>query len=199
MQRWSAKQLTYFLKSLFCTPPCITWNLDMNIRLLSFIAAFSLAFAAVAAFASNSEDDLQSSVIADSTEYLTGIQRTVELALRGEYGRLRRGADRRLLSARDRIAGLLKGHPTTTELGPKDRIDLVNAEEVIKAIIKNDDKDRLVCKYEAATGSRMATKECLTVAEREARAKRARRNTIEARQHVCYVSVTGGEGQTCIK
>jgi hypothetical protein len=167
----------------------------MNVRLLSFIAAFSLAFGAVAAFASNSEDDLQSSVIADSTEYLTGIQRTVELALRGEYGRLRRGADRRLLSARDRIAALLKGHANTAELAPKDRIDLVNAEEVIKAIIKNDDKDRLVCKYEAATGSRMATKECLTIAEREARAKQARRNMIEARQHLCYAD----EGRSCSK
>lgn len=187
--------LTPVTNPVIYPPLGTTRNLDMNIRLASLIAALCLAFGAVAAFASNPEDDTQRPLIVDSTEYLSGIERTVELAMRGEYGLLRRGADRRLGSARDRIAALLKGHPTTSELKPKDRIDLVNAEEVIKAIIRNDDKDRLVCKYEAATGSRVATKECLTIAQREARAKQARRSVAESRQRVCFP----GEGQSCSK
>ncbi|MFA6986434.1 MAG: hypothetical protein WC213_09530 [Arenimonas sp.] len=133
---------------------------------------------AAASVSSTSQADLpkdQVELIVDAKEYLARINNTLEMASRGEYGQLRRGSDVRLRAARDRIAKVLEGHATTAELEGDERVVLINAEEVIKSVIRNDDKSRIVCAYIPGTGSRLAKKECMSIAEREARAKEARR------------------------
>lgn len=126
----------------------------------------------------------------DAQEYLANIDRVVSKALNGEYGKLKRGADAKLRGARERIASLLSGHATTTELQPEDRVALVSAEEMIKATILNKDQNRVVCTYSAEIGSRVSKKECMTVAEREERARLAREATDNAMRGVCVPSET---------
>ncbi len=132
--------------------------------------------------------------ITDAQRFLEEIDQTLTLAMAGDYGRMKRGDITRMNKARDVIADLLEGHGTALELPPEERIDLYNAQEMLTAAIRNDDKDRKVCKLEAVTGSRLAKTECMTVAEREERALRAREDTEE---HVRTLCIPGVEGNRC--
>lgn len=53
----------------------------------------------------------------------------------------------------------------------------------------DDDKDRVVCKTVQITGSRFGKKECLTVREREERARRSREYTDETRANALRGSI----------
>jgi hypothetical protein len=110
----------------------------------------------------------------DAKEYLADIDHTLLMASKGEYGKLRRGADARMRAERERMANLLNGHASTDELTPAQQVALANSEEVFKSILHNEDKSRIVCTFGANTGSRIATKECMSVADREERARRAK-------------------------
>lgn len=44
-------------------------------------------------------------------------------------------------------------------------MELVNAQERINAILIDNDAGRIICKLEAKVGTRMKTKQCLTVRE----------------------------------
>lgn len=161
----------------------------MKIRILALSGMLALSCTgfgiATASAGSTAQADLpkdQVELIVDADEYMARINNTLAMALKGEYGPLRRGADARLRSARDDIAELLEGKATTTELQGDERVALVNAEEVFKAVIRNQDKGRMVCKLEAGTGSRLATRECMTVADREERSRRARLAAKELQQ-----------------
>ncbi|MFA6986435.1 MAG: hypothetical protein WC213_09535 [Arenimonas sp.] len=157
---------------------------------LSGLLIFSFAGLGSAAAAVDPSPVGNATQTTDAQEYLANIDRVVSKALSGEYGKLKRGSDAKLKGARDRIASLLNGHPTTTELQPEDRVALVSAEEEIKATILNDDKNRVVCTYRADIGSRFSKKECMTVAEREERAKLAHEATDNAMRGVCVPSET---------
>jgi hypothetical protein len=171
----------------------------MNFRVVVFSGLLALStsgtsIAADVGQASNSP--AAPAAIVDAKEYLAHIDRIVGMAIRGEYGPLRRNADaRRIREARDRIADLLDGHATTTELDEQERVAMLNAEELIKGVIRNDDKSRIVCTLVAGTGSRLAKKECMTVADREARAKAARAAAKESMRGLCVP----GEVSRCTK
>ena len=81
------------------------------------------------------------------------------------------------------------------ELQPEERIELYNAQETIVAMVRNDDKGRMVCKKEIRLGSRMPTTECLTVAQREEKARSARAGTNDTMRTVCIP----GEGNPCVR
>jgi hypothetical protein len=158
----------------------------MSIRILALVGVLALSSAgyesAAASERNQARADLpqgQVELIVDAKEYMERINNTVTLATKGEYGPLRRGAGARLRYSRDRIMELLEGHATTTELDGKERVALVNAEEAIKSVIRNDNRDRMVCVLAPGTGSRIATRECMTVGQREDRAKAARRVTAD--------------------
>jgi hypothetical protein len=131
--------------------------------------------------------------IADTDAFLDEIDDAVAMARAGEYGRLKKGTVVRIEMARDKINDLLEGHDSALDLEPEDRIELYNAQETITAAIRNDDKNRTVCKRELTTGSRLPTTECMTVAEREARRKNAQENTDKFIRNLCNV----GEGNDC--
>lgn len=162
----------------------------MSIRvvvLCGLLALSTTGFESAAASDGGNKSNLpkgQVELITDAKEYMTRIDNTVTMATRGEYGKLRRGADARLRQARDQIAELLEGKTSTDELQGKERVALVNAEEAIKTVIRNDDRDRIVCTLSAGTGSRLATKECMTIAQREERAKVASRLVHEQSRNV---------------
>jgi len=137
--------------------------------------------------------DARAATITDAEKFVEEIDQSLVLAMNGDYGRMKRGDITRMNKARDVIAELLEGHSNALELKPEERIELYNAQEVLTATIRNDEKDRKVCKLEAVTGSRLGKTECMTVAEREERAKQARAGLEDQIRTVCIP----GEGKRC--
>lgn len=131
--------------------------------------------------------------VTDAKVYLANIDRTLALAYSGQYGNLKRGTEKKLEGARGRIAALLEGHDTITSLPVADRLAIRNAEDAISSILRNKERQRMVCRRDTKTGSRFATTECMTIANREARAATAARSVEKAQQNVCHP----GEGSSC--
>jgi hypothetical protein len=131
--------------------------------------------------------------ITDARAFVLEVEQAVEMAGKGEYGRLKRGTMARIERARDTIRTLLDGHAHALELTPAERIELFNAQELITSSLNHDDKRRMVCKREPTIGSRVATTECLTVEERERRAAVARNSAQKVMRDVCYP----GPGNRC--
>ncbi len=83
----------------------------------------------------------------------------------GEYANLS-DRDRRAIEADlNRLGRLLNKRGDLADLGDRDQIELMNAQERIHARLSGNNDDRMVCKLEAKTGTRMKTKRCLTVSE----------------------------------
>jgi hypothetical protein len=145
--------------------------------------------------------DAHAAQVADAKAFLAEVDANLELARQGQYGRLGRGAMQRLQSARDRMHALLEGQATAMELAPRDRIALYNAQETMRGVLRDDDADRIVCRRETATGSRIATTECLTVAERRERARVAREEIERYGRNRCFTSSSGesAEAHDCAK
>ena len=174
----------------------------MSIRILVLSALLVLSSAGYGSAAASDDTktlseraNAQVESIADAKQYLASIDQALALASKGEYGRLKRGSEKNLQAARDRIADLLKGHASARELQPDDRIAVYNAQEVIYSILRSQDKSRMVCRREAPTGSRIPTTECLTVAEREERGRAASESTGNVLREVCVP----GETSSCSK
>jgi hypothetical protein len=128
--------------------------------------------------------------ITDAEKFVNEVKESVRMARNGDYGKLKRGAIGELEDASDTIADLLDGHEKATDLRPDERIDLYNAQELIASIIRDDDKNRIVCKRVAAIGTRLAKAECMTIAQREAKAKAAKELVKEFGRTVCNPSET---------
>lgn len=137
--------------------------------------------------------DASAQPVTDAQAYLANIDRTLALADDGEYGNLKRGSGKRLEDARGRIAAVLEGQEAVADLPLADRIVIQNAEDAITSILRNKERDRMVCKREAKTGTRFATTECQTIGEREARAAVAGESTGKIQREVCIP----GEGNPC--
>lgn len=117
----------------------------------------------------------------------------IELAREGQYGRINRRDMQALEEAHATVKRLLDGRDAPEELANEDRVALFNAQHTITSIVGNDDKNRKICKRVAVTGSRVAATECLTVAEREARARASRNMAGEALRGYCMP----GEASRC--
>lgn len=123
--------------------------------------------------------------VTDAAEFVAGLQRSVVMARRGEYGKISKDDLKKVEQAKDDIARLLEGHEQATELDTEDRIRLYNASQLISATLNNEDKRRKICKREAEVGSRLSKTVCMTIAQREARAKQARYETNEIQKQSC--------------
>jgi hypothetical protein len=170
--------------------------------LASFLAIASVSFAGSAAAGSIDEqansvsaraDAQVEKISADLANYIGEIDRAIAMAKAGGYGKLERGSEARLRDARQTIGDLLKDVRDPRELPPDQRIALFNAHETIESVIKKQDKGRVVCTRERKTGSRVATTECLTVAEREERARISQSFARDSQRLTC----SPGETSTC--
>ena len=168
------------------------------------LVAFFLAFAGSAFAADPPADtrpvgeqaDAQAEAISgDTDKYLQELDRAIHLAKEGQYGKLPRGASERLATLRMTIGDLLAGGVDPRTLPPDQRLALFNAHEEIEGIIKKNDKSRMVCTREAEIGSRVTKTSCMTVGEREERARMAQRGTESMQRNVC----TPGPGNACSK
>jgi len=129
----------------------------------------------------------------EAQAYLAKIDHTLAMAANGQYGTLKRGSAQKLQVERDRIASVLDIRATVAELSPDEALTIQNAEDGITAILRSKEKDRMVCTREIKTGTRFATSECMTVAQREARAASAAEVTGKVQREVCIP----GEGNGC--
>jgi hypothetical protein len=134
-------------------------------------------------------------IASDTSKYLDELDTAIDLAKKGTYGKLPKGAAAKLDEARDAIGKLLAGDRDPRTLEHDQRLALFNAHETIAAIVNNDDKSRVVCKREQHLGSRVATTECLTIAEREEIALRSSRDTADLQRTTC----SPGETSRCAK
>jgi hypothetical protein len=146
-----------------------------------FSTSVALAIPAPDAVKTESADDYLRS-FSTSEKLLQEIDQILTLARDGDYGRIKAGDMGRLDELRAMVAGLLADQPNPRALKADDRLAIFNAQEEITAIVRNDDKNRKVCKRVTGTGSRLAKAECLTVAEREARAKGVRESAWHQQQ-----------------
>jgi len=167
-------------------------------RTLIFVLIFSSCFtlsqsACAASYSASASNSVP--VATNAKDFLAEIDSSIRLARSGEYGRMTPGRIARMTSARNKIAALLKDHVTATELKDEDRIEVYNQQEIVLSAMRSADKDRIVCKRVAAIGTRLAKTECMTVSQREARAKRAREDVDRINRNVCYL----GEGSDCAK
>jgi hypothetical protein len=127
--------------------------------------------------------------------YIGEIDRAIAMAKAGGYGKLERGSEARLTAARKEIGDLLRNVSDPHELTPDKRIALFNAHQVIETVINKQDKNRVVCTRESKTGSRVGVTECLTVAEREERAKISAMSTRDQQRMTCSTGETSSCGR----
>jgi hypothetical protein len=173
---------------------------DMNAPLILLVGLLACPLSASASIDERGADaalaeraEAHALRITDADAFVAEVEDAVRMAQDGVYGRLKRGSMPRLERARDLIVELLDGRASAMELTPDDRVALYNAQEEITATLNRNDKGRKVCKREPTIGSRLAKTECLTIAEREARARNARENTDELFRSVCHE----GPGNAC--
>lgn len=156
--------------------------------LKSLTLSILLAFAA-ATHAADPEEAARAeeatSKIRDAKDYLRDMRDTVELAKRGEYGKLKSQEREQLDASYRRMKELLDGHASPLELSLADRIDLFNAQESIVAIVDRHPKDTMICRRQKSTGTRIPSTECLTIAQREARALGAREAADRLPKRMC--------------
>jgi hypothetical protein len=173
-----------------------------NLLLASFLAIASVSFAGSATAGSIDEqansvsaraDAQVEKISADLAKYIGEIDRAIAMAKSGGYGKLERGSEARLAEARQTIGELLKDVRDPRDLPPDQRIALFNAHETIESVINKQDKNRVVCTRERKTGSRVATTECLTVAEREERNRISQAITRDSQRMTC----SPGETSIC--
>lgn len=166
----------------------------MRTLIFAFVFTSCLTFIQFASAATNSATASNSvPATTDAKAFVAEIDNSIRLARSGEYGRMTPGRLARMTVARNKIAALLKDHATATELKDEDRVEVYNQQEIILSAMRSADKDRIVCKRVAAIGTRLAQTECMTIGQREARAKRAREDVNNIRRNVCFP----GEGSAC--
>lgn len=132
-------------------------------------------------------------ISANLAKYIGEIDRAIAMAKEGGYGHLERGSEAKLAAAREEIGRILNGVSDPHQLPADQRIALFNAHQTIESVINKQDKNRVVCTRERKTGSRLGTTECLTVGEREERAKISATMARDAQRFNC----ASGDTQTC--
>jgi hypothetical protein len=139
---------------------------------------------------STSRADARVAEIGDAREFVREVNDTLTMAKAGTYGAIAAKDVDRLDAAVATINRLLQGQQRATDLGPDQRIELYNAQEEMVAILRNDEKNRVVCERVTITGSRVGKRECMTVAQREERARAARESTDRQQRVDCVPGET---------
>lgn len=133
--------------------------------------------------------------LVDSQEYLLRARNTLALAQQGGYGHIKKKDLELMVKAMADLEAILGNHDDSKELTTDEKLKVANAQEVMRAIAKSDDKSRIVCERVQEIGSRVSSKLCLSVGERERRAKEAAATTATIIRDICIA----GEGKPCGK
>lgn len=85
----------------------------------------------------------------------------------GKYSRFDDAARARLYRAQDVIFKILSEGKALEQLSKDQQVDLLNAVEEVKAVLADNEKNKLECWRERKTGTTMKVTRCETVAQRE--------------------------------
>ena len=108
----------------------------------------------------------------------------------GKYARLRSDTKSKIRERQDRVAELLQGASSLSDLRPDRQVEVVNALEDINTLITDNRADHQTCWRERRTGSTMVSMVCATQAERDRLAEDAR--AFKSDPGVCIPSATAG-------
>jgi hypothetical protein len=109
----------------------------------------------------------------------------VELARKGDYGRLSATQTNMILEARNRLQQLANENASTEDFDSSERRIFDHARERINRLTRRTDKQRVVCKRAMKIGTRFLETECSSVAQREARAEGSRERTEQIQRPIC--------------
>lgn len=87
----------------------------------------------------------------------------------GRYGRIKRDDMKRLRDAHATLQRLLAGREDALELGPSERVELFNAQEVMRAILTQQNESALICEHRRPMGSQIVQARCVSRADAERR------------------------------
>lgn len=119
---------------------------------------------------------------------------SMAMARDGQFGRIKGREMKRLESAFSHIMETLGQVDTLAELNTQQAQSLALARSQFSEILKPEDENRKICKRVASTGTRLGALECLTLAERRARARASRNLVSDAQRGFCVP----GEGTPCV-
>ncbi len=131
----------------------------MEARLLMSVVLFAFVASAQAGFGASGTDTRQ--ILAEQKRILKEIE-----SPNGKYSRFSDEAQRRLQAAQARIFDLLAAGRSLEELRKDQQMELLNSVEEVKAIISNNEQDKLECWREAKLGTKLRVTRCETVATR---------------------------------
>jgi hypothetical protein len=120
-------------------------------------------------------------------------QQAIDLARTGAYGPLS-GRQIKLINAAGKtIRAIADRNEQVSDLSESDRAQLHRARLRIEQVLRIDNKNRIVCTRSSHTGTRLVKSECLTVGQREERARKARYETEKLQRITCVP----GQRATC--
>ncbi len=120
-------------------------------------------------------------------------QLAVDLARSGQYGKLSTRQIKLVNAALDTIQAIAQTNASLGDLDQTERRELRNSRIRMDKILRVRNKHRIVCTSEAKTGSRLGRQLCLTVAQREERARNSKRQARDLQRGYCIP----GENARC--
>lgn len=145
------------------------------------LLALTLAFAASAPQAAKQQ--LERALTADSRaqfdDQAAAIRKQMEPG--GHYEFVSPTERTQVEKGLDTVATVLARHADPREFTDKDKVELLQAQEDVNAILTKNDGRRLICERIAPTGSRLGKDHCRTYAERE-RERRMTQKDLRDRQ-----------------
>ncbi|MDC8012396.1 hypothetical protein [Tahibacter soli] len=146
-------------------------------------ASLVLAFAAAAGVAHAAKHETERVLTADSRaafdDQALAIRRQMEAG--GHYEFVSQAERTQVEQGLTRVADILARHADPKDFTDKDKLELVQAQENVNAILTHNDGRRIICERRAPTGSRLGKDYCRTFAEQE-RERRATQKDVRDRQ-----------------
>jgi len=123
-----------------------------------------------------------------TTAMIEELELSMALARDGQFGHIKSRDMKALEEAYAFIVETLGQVDSVSELNPQQSQSLELARSQFDSTLRADDEDRKICKRVSTTGTRLGALECLTVAERRARAEAARANVQALQRGQCNPS-----------
>lgn len=153
----------------------------------------ALSLAMTSAFTAHARVDKDAEVKLDSTAPVAEQIAAIEKAMSSDnYSEISMEQKSTVQQALGRIRLKMGDHQRVEELSPQARVEIFNDQERVNTILTQAHADsRMVCRRERSTGSNMAQRVCMTVAQRR-EALEAARKTMRDSQSLNNLNPSGG-------
>lgn len=133
-----------------------------------FFAAMVAAFFLQAGYAADSQSQdqpLVATALASFVKEADQIRQGMKPG--GHYEFIKEQDKQKVENRLDQMEKLLQAHSGAADMNQQDKIQLVNAQEEVNAILKHNDSNRLVCESRAPVGSHIPVTTCKTYGQIE--------------------------------